>query len=157
MDDMLALTTHLPEAHFTSGEEVVREGEPAGALWVLVSGSLTVTQRGVVVNGISRPGALIGEISTLLHTPYGATVQAASDCVLRHAADGAALLAGHPGITKLMAIELAERLSFVTRYLVDLKQQYADAPGLAMVADVLQQLSQRKAPSMQPGSQRDPN
>jgi CRP/FNR family transcriptional regulator, cyclic AMP receptor protein len=157
MDDMLALTTDLPEVRFASGEAVVHEGEQAGPLWVLVSGSLTVSQRGVVVNVISRPGALIGEISTLLHAPYGATVHASSECVLRRAADGTALLAIHPGITRLMAIELAERLNFVTRYLVDLKQQYADAPGLAMVADVLQQLSQRKAPPMQSGSLRDPS
>jgi CRP/FNR family cyclic AMP-dependent transcriptional regulator len=157
MDDILALTTHLPEIRFAAGDDVVREGEPAGPLWVLVSGSLTVSQRGVVVNVVSRPGALIGEISTLLRTPYGATVRATSDCVLRRAADGIALLAQRPGITRLMAVELAERLNFVTRYLVDLKQQYGDAPGLAMVAEVLQQLSQRQAPPMQPGSMRDPN
>ena len=156
MHDMLSLSTHLPEVSFAAGEVVVEEGQPGGALWVLVSGTLSVSQHGVVVNAIVQPGALVGEISTLLGTPYGATVRATSASVLRHAADGAALMASQPGIMRLMAVGLAERLAFVTSYLVDLKRQYADAPGLAMVADVLQQLSQRQGPAARPGSVRDP-
>ncbi len=56
-----------------------------------------------------------------------------------------------------MAVGLAERLNFVTTYLADLKHQYGDAPGLAMVADVLGQLAQRQGPTAQPGSARDPD
>ena len=51
---------------------------------------------------------------------------------------------------------LAERLNFVTTYLADLKHQYGDAPGLAMVSDVLSQLSQRQGAVARPGSARDP-
>ena len=76
--------------------------------------------------------------------------------VLRHAADGNALLASDPTITRLVAIGLAERLNFVTTYLVDLKQQYGDAPGLSMVSDVLARLAERQAAPARPGSARDP-
>lgn len=157
MDDMLSLTTHLPTLSVDAGATVLAEGGQDRAIWVLVSGALHVLKGGMVVNVISQPGAVVGEISVLLGVPYGATVVAATPCTLRRADDGAALLASHPDITTLVAAGLAERLNFVTSYLVDLKHQYGDAPGLAMIPDVLRELSQRQRPKAQPGSMRDPD
>ena len=157
MTDMLSLSSHLPEIELAAGDTVVQEGRTAGGLWVLVSGALEVRKGDVLVNTITRPGALIGEISVLLDTVYSATVRATKRTVLRHAADGQALLASDPSITRLVAVGLAERLNFVTTYLADLKHQYGDAPGLSMVSDVLSQLAQRQAPPARPGSARDPN
>jgi len=156
MSEMLALSASLPEVAFAPGDVVIREGGSAGGLWILVSGALKVTKGGVVVNSIARPGALVGEIAVLLDTVNSATVEATQPSVLRHAADGNALLASDPTITRLVAIGLAERLNFVTTYLVDLKQQYGDAPGLAMVSDVLAQLAERQVAGARPGSARDP-
>jgi len=157
MTDMLSLASHLPEIELAAGDTVVHEGRTAGGLWVLVSGALEVRKGDVLVNTITRPGALIGEISVLLDTVYSATVRATGRTVLRHAADGQALLASDPSITRLVAVGLAERLNFVTTYLADLKHQYGDAPGLSMVSDVLSQLAQRQAPQARPGSARDPD
>jgi len=157
MTDMLSLSSHLPEIELAAGDTVVQEGRTAGGLWVLVSGALEVRKGDVLVNTITRPGALIGEISVLLDTVYSATVRATGRTVLRHAADGQALLASDPSITRLVAVGLAERLNFVTTYLADLKHQYGDAPGLSMVSDVLSQLAQRQAPQARPGSARDPD
>lgn len=157
MDDLLSLSAHLPEVAVAAGDAVVREGESAGAIWVLVSGSLDVLKGQVVVNTITRPGSLVGEVSVLLAAPYGATVRATTACVMRHAADGAALLNHHPAVLRLVAAGLAERLNYVTSYLSDLKQQYGEAPGLAMVSDVLRQLSQRPALPVRSGSARDPD
>jgi len=157
MTDMLSLSSHLPEIELAAGDTVVHEGRTAGGLWVLVSGALEVRKGDVLVNTITRPGALIGEISVLLDTVYSATVRATGRTVLRHAADGQALLASDPSITRLVAVGLAERLNFVTTYLADLKHQYGDAPGLSMVSDVLSQLAQRQAPQARPGSARDPD
>lgn len=156
MSDMLARTAALPEIAFGPGEVVIREGGSAGALWILVSGALKVTKGGVVVNSITRPGALVGEIAVLLDTVNSATVEATQPSVLRRAADGDALLAGDPTITRLVAIGLAERLNLVTTYLVDLKQQYGDAPGLSMVSDVLARLAERQVAGARPGTARDP-
>jgi CRP-like cAMP-binding protein len=155
--DMLALSAALPEVAFAPDEVVVREGGVAGSLWVLVSGALRVKKGATLVNTVTRPGALIGEVSLLLGTNYSATVEAALPSVLRHAVDGRALLASDPAITRLVAVGLAERLNFVTTYLADLKHQYGDAPGLSMVADVLHQLAQRQAAPARPGSARDPD
>jgi len=157
MTDMLSLSAHLPEVGFQPGQVVVREGESTGAIWVLVSGALEVSKGDVVVNTITAPGALVGEVSVLLGVPYGATVCATAPSLLRHAVDGSALLNHHPAVARLVAMGLAERLNFVTSYLVDLKQQYGNAPGLDMVSDVLRQLSQRQGAPLRPGSARDPD
>jgi len=156
MKDMLSLSAGLPERSFAAGETVVREGA-SGGMWVLVSGALQVRKHGVLVNTINRPGALVGEISVLLGSPYSATVEATETSVLRHAADGRQLLASDPAIAMLVAVGLAERLNFVTTYLADLKQQYGDAPGLSMVSHVLHHLGHRHGPAARPGSARDPD
>ena len=157
MQDMLVLTASLPAVEFLPGESVVVEGGSSGALWILESGALQVRKGSVVVNTVTHPGALVGEIAVLLDGVNGATVEATEPSVLRHAADGKALLASDPLIARLVAVGLAERLNFVTSYLADLKQQYGDAPGLSMVNDVLARLALGQAPSARPGSARDPN
>jgi len=109
----------------------------------------------IPVNVISRPGAMIGEVSVLLGTRSAASVVAMETCRLRHAADGRALLLDDPEVTRLLAVGLAERLNFVTSYLADLKEQYGDVPGLSMVPDVLSRLSEHHSGAL-PGSARDP-
>ena len=89
--------------------------------------------------------------------PRTRTVRATAPSVLRHAADGRALLDRHPSVVRMVAVGLAERLNHVTSYLVDLQLQYGSAPGLSMVPDVLRELSQRQAPPARPGSARDPD
>jgi len=157
MKDMLTLSAHLPEVRFASGDVIVHEGGTAGGIWVLVSGALQVHKGDILINGINQPGAMVGEISVLLGTAYGATVSATAPSVLRHAQDGQAFLSSDTAISRLVAVGLAERLNFVTSYLADLKHQYGDAPGLSMVSDVLRDLAQRQGPLARPGSLRDPH
>jgi CRP-like cAMP-binding protein len=153
---MLALSAHLPEVVLAPGEAVLREGDQSQAIWVLVSGALQVRKGDVPVNMVTKPGALVGEVSLLLGTENTATVEAIEPTRLRYAADGHTLL-DDPAVAKLVAVGLAERLNFVTAYLADLKHQYGDAPGLSMVADVLAHLGHRHAPGARPGSTRDPD
>jgi len=157
MKDMLTLSAHLPEMEFAPGDTVVKEGGAAGDIWILVSGALQVRRAGQLVNTVTQPGALVGEISVLLNTVYGATVEAAERSVLRHAADGQEFLASDPAIATFVAVGLAQRLNFVTTYLADLKHQYGDAPGLAMVPEVLSRLAQQQTVTARPGSARDPD
>jgi CRP/FNR family cyclic AMP-dependent transcriptional regulator len=154
---MLSLSAHLPEVTVETGHVVVQEGGAGGDLWVLISGSLQVFKGDVIVNTISNPGAVIGEIAVLLGEGYGATVVATEPSRFRYAADGRAHLFGDPAVARLLAVSLAERLNVVTSYLADLKDQYADEPGLAMVSDVLAQLAQSQGPPARPGSVRDPD
>lgn len=147
----------MPVVHFASGQAVVSEGAPAQGLWILASGALQVRKGNVLVNTVKRPGALVGEISVLLNSAYSATVVATEPSVLHHAADGLAFLSSDAEIGHLVAVGLAERLNFVTTYLVDLKQQYGESPGLAMVSEVLSQLADSAPPPARPGSARDPD
>jgi CRP-like cAMP-binding protein len=156
MADMLTRLAHLPEIEVDPGQTIVQEGGTSGAIWVLVSGALQVRKGDTLVNTITEPGAIIGEISLLLGTDHGATIEATEHSRLRYAADGQTLL-GDPAIMKLITVGLAERLNFVTAYLADLKVQYGDAPGLSMVPGVLSRLAQRQALPAQPGSARDPD
>lgn len=157
MVNLLELAAHLPLVQYAPGATVVREQAVAGSLWVLVSGQLEVRKGDVVVTTVSKPGALIGEISLLLRSRYSATVVAVAPTVMHYAADGAAMLDSHPAVMRLVAEGLADRLSFVTTYLADLKHQYGDAPGLAMVGDVLRELAEHQPPPARPGSLRDPD
>ena len=157
MKDMLTLSSHLPEMEFAPGDVVVKEGGAAGDIWILVTGALQVRRAGQLVNTITQPGALIGEISALLDSAYSATVEATQRSILRHAADAQAFLASDPAIATFVAVGLAQRLNFVTTYLADLKHQYGDAPGLAMVPDVLSRLAQQQTTAARSGSVRDPD
>jgi CRP/FNR family cyclic AMP-dependent transcriptional regulator len=157
MKDVLTLAGHLPEVEFAAGDTIVNEGGAAGAIWVLIAGALQVRRGTVLVNTVTQPGALVGEISVLLNTEHSATVEATEPSRLHYAADGQAFLASDPAILRFVAVGLAERLNFVTTYLADLKHQYGDAPGLSMVPDVLQRLAQRQAGVAKPGSARDPD
>ena len=125
---------HLPLVEMQTGDEVVTQGGSSGGVWILISGALQVFKGDVAVNTITKAGAIVGEMSVLLDTDHGATVVATEPSTLRYAHDGHAFLFGDQQITKLIAIGLAERLNFVSTYLADLKDQYADTTGLSMVS-----------------------
>ena len=155
--DALALTAHLPEVDLAPGDIVVREGGTSSSLWILVSGQLRVRKGDVVVNTIDHPGAVIGEMSLLLGARHSATVEATQPTRLRLAANGNALLDGDSQFARYVATGLAERLASVTTYLADLRNRYGDAPGLSMVATVLNVLEQHTGPRAVMGSARDPD
>ena len=66
MVDLLQLSSHLPEVDVGSGDEILREGERTGAVWILVSGELRVRRGATVVDWIDQPGSVIGEMAVLL-------------------------------------------------------------------------------------------
>ncbi len=157
MADMLSLAAHLPAVEYAAGDVVIQEGTTTGSIWVLVSGSLEIRKGAVAVNSVVHAGSLLGEVAVLLGHGHSASVVAAEPSVLRYAKDGRALLDSDPQISTYVAVGLAERLDFVTTYLADLKAQYSDAPGLAMVSDVLAKLAARTGPTARPGSAREPD
>lgn len=156
MTDLLELCGALPVVEIEAGAIVVREGDEGGEAWILEHGALQVRKGETIVNTIDEPGAIIGEISVLLQTPYGATVEAIVPSRFRRARDGRAFLRD-PEVVRLVAVGLAERLNYVTSYLADLKQQYGDVPGLSMVGTVLARLAQGQHAPVRGGSARDPD
>ena len=150
------LTDRMPEVAVSPGDVLVAEGGHGGALWILVSGALDVRKGDVMVATVTEPGALIGEMSLLLGGRHSATVAAREPSRLRHLEDGAVLL-DDPAVLRIVAEGLAARVHVVTAYLADLREQYDDAPGLAMVSEVLAQLATQRVEPARPGSARDPD
>jgi hypothetical protein len=84
------------EVVFPAGTAIVREGDPAGALYVLVDGQVEVTARGEgggperAIRVMVAP-TYFGEVGVLGHIPRTATVTALTDCRCDQI-DGEALL-----------------------------------------------------------------
>jgi MFS family permease len=64
-----------------AGSDVVREGEPADALWIIDDGEVTVTVDGAFVRTM-HPGQYFGEIGLLRGIPRTATVRTTQPTVL---------------------------------------------------------------------------
>lgn len=156
MADLLSLTAGLPEVELAAGDVLIHDGTSTGSVWVLVEGAVEVRKDGALINTITEPGAAFGEVSVLLGGGHSADVVAAAPSRLRHAVDGRAFLLEQPEVLLLVAGGLARRLDLVTRYLADLRNQYAGTPGLEMVAEVLSKLNSAGQPA-RPGSRRDPD
>lgn len=154
MDDVLPHCEHLPTREYAAGEELLGEGERSGEIHVLVSGVVGIEVHGVLVKRVSDRGAFLGEISALLGTPHSARVVAVESCVTRVMA--ASSIIDSPELLLGMARLLAARLQAMTGYLVDLREQYADADGhLSVMADVLSELTAARPLTITPGSTRD--
>jgi hypothetical protein len=69
------------EIRLPAGEVVIREGDPGDTFYVVLSGSLRVSQAGRELRTLG-PGAGFGEIALLRDTPRTATVTAATDLAL---------------------------------------------------------------------------
>jgi CRP-like cAMP-binding protein len=156
MVDLLQLSSHLPEVDIESGDEILREGQRTGAIWILLSGELRVRRGTTVVEWIDQPGAVVGEMAVLLGTAATASVEASEPSRLRYAAKGEEFLAD-PAVTHLVAVGLAERLNLVTTYLADLQDQYGDSPETDMVREILRRLTDRQVRAFPLGLVREPD
>jgi CRP-like cAMP-binding protein len=73
-----AIARHAQTAELPAGVELIREGEPGDALFVILDGEAVVRQGGVELNRVG-PGAYFGELAILDGEPRSATVVAATD------------------------------------------------------------------------------
>ncbi len=121
-----------------TGKEVVKEGEPADALYIVESGALTVTSKGAggdqgPLNSLG-PGDYFGEIGLLHRMARTATVAALSPCRLLRV-DGAAFLdALSSGVASPSLLEGAQvRLARTPLYCA----RQGEVPGAASAATTL--------------------
>jgi len=155
-DAILTASADLPEQTYTAGDAVIVEGERQGCLHVLVSGSVEVTRAGVPVATIDQAGAIFGELEALLDAPATATVTARGDCRFRFTDHPEEFLTSQPAVALAVATTLAQRLDALTRYLVDVRQQYSGRDDhLGMVDVVLESLIHHQDAPPDPGSDRE--
>lgn len=158
MADLLTHCSELPRRTIEAGATIIEQGAAGGAVLVLVEGTVAVERDGTRLAVIDTPGALLGEMSTVLDRPASATVRAVSDTTVLEAADGAAFLHEHPEVLMEVARTLATRLDNLTGHLVDVKRQYARDDGhLGMLDDVLSTLMHHQGRQVRPGSARLPD
>jgi CRP/FNR family transcriptional regulator, cyclic AMP receptor protein len=156
MDDVLTLCAGLPTRTFEAGEVLLVEGSSSDAILVLERGAVEVRKEGAALLTIDAPGAFLGEISALLGTPRSADVVAVAPTEVRVIEDPAAALTADPQLVLAIARLLAHRLRASTSYLADLKQQYGGAGGhLALMDQVLSELTAMRTTSLAPGSERE--
>jgi CRP-like cAMP-binding protein len=126
MDAVIREVAHLPDTVAAPGDVLIREGDRRGAIFILIDGVVGVFKGDVRVARIRTPGALFGEMSTLLDQPYSATVVAETPVTVKVVADGDAFLASSPVVALHTARILAQRLHDSTTYLADMKAQFGD-------------------------------
>lgn len=155
MDDVLALCADLPTRVLATDEVLLADGSPAGELYVLARGAVEVRKDGETLLRIAEPGAFVGEISSLLGGSRTADVVAVEPSEVYVVEDPSAALAAEPELVLAIARLLAHRLRAVTSYLTDLKRQYGSAGGhLALMGQVLSELTAMRTSSITPGSER---
>jgi CRP-like cAMP-binding protein len=98
---------------FYRGETVIFEkGDPADALYIVLSGNVSVCEEGGGVLATLGPGDYFGEISMLLDRTRTRGVEAAKDCELMALPKESfqELLAANPALEEHVRRKLAERL-----------------------------------------------
>ena len=157
MTDLLSFADDLRLETVPDGAVLIDEGSQPGRMLVLASGEVVVEHAGVAFARIDTPGAVFGEMSAVLAVPATATVRAVGEVRVHVVDDPLAFLSDRPGAALAVLRTTATRLDGLTRYLVDVKQQYADAGDhLGMVDQILDTLVHHQAPRARTGSSRDP-
>lgn len=155
-NELLALSTDLATTTLAAGEVLLEQDQPAPAMFVLVAGSLAIERDGVAFATVADAGAVFGEMSAVLGRPATATVRAITASVLRVAADPEQFL-GRPGVARAVLRLTAGRLDMMTQYLADVRLQFQHLDNhLGMVDGVLDAMLHYQAPTVRPGSARDP-
>ncbi len=158
MESLLALTEDLPMVTLGAGDVLIEQGADPGPLYILVSGALTIEHGGVPFASVDTPGAVFGEMAAVLEQSATATARASEPSILRVAEDPIAFLTERPGAALAALRTASSRLDNLTRYLTDVKRQYAELTGhLGMVDDVLNVLVHHQPSPARTGSAREPD
>jgi len=76
------LADRMQRAEVAAGTVLVREGDPGGRFYVLLSGVAGVSQSSLGGRRILRAGEFFGEVALTMHVPRTATVTAMTPCVV---------------------------------------------------------------------------
>jgi small-conductance mechanosensitive channel/CRP-like cAMP-binding protein len=97
---------------FADGEQIVREGEPGGTMYLVTRGRVVVTVgAGAQRVAVTEAGGYFGEMSLLTGEPRTATVTASGDCTLLEiaATDFRSYVQSNPGVIEDLATAAAAR------------------------------------------------
>jgi CRP-like cAMP-binding protein len=141
---MLQLIAGHKVQDFAPGDVVLEQGGVSGHLLVLIQGEVEILRDDVRVAKASAPGAVFGEMSVLLETPFTATVRALKPSSFAVIENPRQFLGSSADASLHVAKLLANRLDTLNKYLVDVKQQYDGHDHIGMVDEVLETLMHRQ-------------
>jgi PAS domain S-box-containing protein len=122
---------------FRQGETLFLEGEDSQNLYILLEGQLDVLKGEQVINIISEPGAVFGEMSFLLGAKRTATVRAGSEVravsIPREEINN--FLSDFPELSQKMTRLLARRLDATSHVLFGLKEFSDMLPDAVVLTD----------------------
>ena len=128
----------LPVATRRAGETVLSAGLKTDLLLILKSGAVAILKDSIEIARVDQPGAVLGELSALLHQPHSAEVRALEDTQF-YVAD-AELLERDPAVLLYVARIIAARLVAADSSLAKAKKQSraGQPPSLGDMVDKLQ-------------------
>lgn len=116
-EQLLDLARQATEYVFAPGADIIRQGDPGDALYVIVSGQVTVRASRAeggpeALLGTLGPGAVFGEMALVDDGPRSATVraQARTRTVILRRNDFLAGLASSAGLARALLLTLSNRL-----------------------------------------------
>ena len=141
MHEILRHCAGLRERSFERGEVVLEDGTKTGILYILAQGSVEVLKGEIQITTAAEPGAFFGEMSALLDLPHTATVKTLEPSRFFIVEKPTEFFRSQPEIALSLSRLLAQRLHYVTSYLVDLKAQFEESRDhLGMVDEILESL-----------------
>ncbi len=124
---------------FKSGELLLTEGSKSGNVYILLEGKVDIIKGDMVINSVSDPGAIFGEMSVLLDLPHMASVKTVAPSKLYEFTNTTETIFNSDDISWQLATVLAGRLNNITNFLVDLKKRSTESEEqLGMVCEVLE-------------------
>jgi CRP/FNR family cyclic AMP-dependent transcriptional regulator len=140
---LLELVTDFPVRRFQADELVLEQGHSTGLMLVLLQGEVEILRDSIRVATASKPGVVFGEMSALLGVPHSASVRTCQPSSFAVIEQPREFLEQSAKASLFVAELLAQRLTALTQYLVDVKRQYEGHDHLGMVDEVLETLLHR--------------
>ena len=138
MQSILDFCQNSTPTHYSSHEVLIEEGKQSGFLYVLLEGKVDIVKGDMVINTVSDPGAIVGEMSVLLDLPHMASVKTVVPSKFYKFTSEDSFF-NSDDISWQLATVLAKRLNNITNYLVELKKRSAESEEqLGMVCEVLE-------------------
>ena len=144
--DFLKRCAGLSMMRHQAGETVLTSGSRTGRLLVLRSGSVEVVKDGAQIAKVSTPGAVFGELATLLDQAHTASVRTLEKSDF-YVANAATLLAHDSAVLLYIAVMLAQRLHGANQALVELKRQLRAGEPSSVISNTVEQVEQLLSPS----------
>lgn len=138
MQNILDICDGSEPIEYNPGDTILSEGEKAGVLFVLIEGKVDVVKANHVLNTLSEPGSIFGEISMLLDVSHMATVKVVKASRFYKISITDPMFESSE-LSMQLAMVLASRLNKITKYLVDMKDRSAESEEqFGMVCEALE-------------------